>query len=202
MGRSRAGVKVRSAAWICSMRWSQRCIHKQPGSGLLMVGGRHKLWQGTSATAMAFGYFDDTCPLPSLMAPPYHIFVWFLPPTVPLCIPGSKNGRQVIRKQDIKTGWDTMGQSGTGDRNIRPLGDSSDTTEPEFGKNWDNMGSDEKNSAPFFPKRTPHCPPRFCPSRIAALDFLCSHPIRPAKCEGPGPPVSSSGSGLEDGMGC
>ena len=109
------------------------------------------------------------------MAPPYHIFMFLLLPTVPLCIPGSRNGRQVIREQEIKTGWDTMRQSGAGDKNFRPLGDSSDTTEPEFGKNWEIMGSAGKNSAPFFPEGTLHSPPQVRPSRMAVLDYQCSH---------------------------
>ena len=49
-------------------------------------------------------------------------------------------------------GWDTMGQSGAGDKNFRPLGDFSDTTGREFGEKWENMGRHGKNSVPFFPR--------------------------------------------------
>ena len=68
-----------------------------------------------------------------------------------------------------------MGQSGAGDRNFCSLGDSSDTKGTEFGKNWDNMGRDEKNSAhssqgdTAFPSAGP-------PQVLPLSGWLCSIP--------------------------
>ena len=106
------------------------------------------------------------------MAPPYYVTIYLCTCSYPQALAHSevvvcllilsllkdarsncvRNGRQVIREQDVKTGWDKMGQSGAGDSNFRPLGDSSDTMEREFGKKWENMGRVGKNSAPFFPR--------------------------------------------------
>ena len=124
--------------------------------------------------AIAFGYLDETCRSRSLVGTPHYILIYLLLPQCP-CIPGSWNARQVIRAEDIETGWDKMGQNGTGYRNFCPMGHITDRTERGFGKKWEIVGWGEKISVPFFPKGTSHSPQQVRISRIIALYPLCSH---------------------------
>ena len=136
---------------------------------------------------MEFGYFDDTCPLPSLMVPPYHIFVRLPLPIVPPCIPGLGNGRQVIREQDMKTGWDTMAQSGAGNRNFRLLGIPQIRRNLNLGK----YGMGLEKFCSILPKRDTGFPSAVPSLSDSCTRSSCNHSIRPARFDGSGSIVVS-----------
>ena len=55
----------------------------------------------------------------------------------------------VLQKQGGKTGWDRMGQYGTGIAIFVQFGETSATGEREFGTIWDKMGQQWENSVPW-----------------------------------------------------
>ena len=130
------------------------------------------------AGAIASGYFDDSRHLPSLMAPPYHIVRMPSAHCSPACsLPAAgPSGRPKTGRK----GW--VGQNGAGIAIFWQFGRNPDTRDRKFGTEWDKMGQEWEIPVPREQRIALWRAFPFCTSAIV---FLCSHGIRPPKCDIP-----------------